>query len=85
MLSHAFPAESIPATSVLVSTSKLHHYSAMSRHAKKPRTKRFTIVLNDKEHRALMAVAEHDNRSAADWIRMAVLRAHEELKGGKAS
>jgi hypothetical protein len=48
---------------------------------KKP--KQFSFILTEDEHRMLSGLAEADGRSAANWLRMVILREHlsKEFRG----
>ena len=43
-----------------------------------PRGHKFTMVMTDDERRMLDEVSQADSRSAADWLRIAIKRAHDE-------
>ena len=47
------------------------------------RDRKFTMVMTQDERDRLEALAEADHRSAADWVRVAILSAYEARFGAK--
>lgn len=45
-----------------------------------PRDKKFTFVLTDDEKDMLETVARHENRTASDWIRLAIRTAYDTVQ-----